>query len=164
MVTIDDMSGEPTEIIAFAIMPSEYSQKTGSYYDFSLKFGYTELNELSVRYSENWLTAPLEVFSDSQLELTNVVGGEWLTFEFDEPFIYDASANLLLEMSWNGPIDPPDSRIYAMSWEDAMNRALVASDVDAEVGYVTTMLPHMLFITSAEALEQSTFAGIKSSF
>ncbi len=163
MVTIDDMGGIPTEITAFGIMPSEYSVKTGSYHEFSLQFGYTGFDELTESYANNWLYSPTEVYSNPQLELTNVVGGEWILFEFDEPFMYDASANLLLEISWNGPIDPPDSRIYAMSWEDDKGGALVISDVDAAKGYVTTMVPHMLFVTTM-SLESNTFAGIKSSF
>jgi len=163
MVTIDDMGGVPVEITAFAFMPSEYSQKTGSYYEFSLEFGYTGFDELTEVFASNWLYTPTEVYSDPQLELTNVVGGEWILFEFDESFMYDASVNLLLEISWNGPIDPPDSRIYAMSWEDSKGGALVVSDADATKGYVTTMVPHMLFVTSM-SLEPNTFAGIKSSF
>ncbi len=163
MVTIDDMGGISSEISAFGIMPSEYSVKTGSYYEFSLKIGYTGFDELSTSYEDNWLNSPVEVYSNPQLELTGVEGGEWILFEFNEPFMYDASANLLLEISWNGPIDPPDSRIYAMSWEDDKGGALIASDVDALRGYVTTMVPHMLFVT-ALSLEPNTFAGIKSSF
>lgn len=163
MVTIEDMGGVSSEISAFALMPAEYSSKTGSYYEFSLKFGYTALSELSESFESNWLTSPTEVYSDPQLELTEVLGGEWIVFEFEEPYVFDASANMLLEISWNGPIDPPDSRIYAMSWEDDKGGALVATTVDADKGYVTTLLPHMLFITTL-SLEPNTFAGIKSSF
>ncbi len=163
MVTIDDMGGVPVEISAFAVMPGEYSEKTGSYYEFTMEFGYTGLDELTESYADNWLYSPAEVYFDPQLELTNVVGGEWLMFEFDEPFMYDAAANLLLEISWDGPVDPPDSRIYAMSWEDSKGGALVVSDADATRGYVTTMVPHMLFVTTL-SLEPNTFAGIKSSF
>lgn len=163
MVTVEEMGSVPAEITAMGIMPSEYSTKTGSYYEFSLKFGYTDLDSLGNRFDTNWSSAAVEVFSEPQLELTGVSGGQWIMFEFEEPFMYDASQNLLYELSWNGPIDPPSSKIYSMNWEDEVNSVVVATSADSSMGYVTTIKPNILFLTT-EALQAQTFAGIKSSF
>ncbi len=163
MVTTEDMGSNPIEIAGLGFMPSEYSQKTGSYNDFSLLFGYTDLDELTVRFDINWQSTPLEVYSEPQLLISGVEGGEWLVFEFDESFMYDGTSNLLYELSWNGPVDPPDSRIYAMSWIDTSNHALVTTTPYGQTGYLTTLVPNLLFITT-EALEANTFGGIKSSF
>lgn len=164
MVTAEDMGGSPVEIAALGFMPSEYSEKTGSYYEFSLSLGYTDLDELTARFADNWNSTPaVEVFSEPQLELTNIAGGAWIMFEFDEPFFYDVSSNLLYELSWSGPIDPPDSRIYTMNWEDDVNSALVGYSPDSTFGYLTTVVPNLLFVTT-QGLEAQTFAGVKSSF
>ena len=85
-------------------------------------------------------------------------------FDFEQPFQYDASSNLLYEFTWNGPIDPPDSKIYSMNWEDEVNSVVTASSPDSSSGYPTTVKPNILFITSEAFLEAQTFAGIKSSF
>ena len=164
MVTAEDMGSVPVEISALGFMPSEYSEKTGSYDEFSLLLGYTELNELSAKFDLNWSIPPVQVFSDAQLRLTNVTGGTWIMFEFDEPFLYNGSSNLLYELSWDGPVDPPDSRIYSMNWEDDANRALVGYSPDSSSGYLTTTVPNLLFVTTQEDLNAMTFAGIKSSF
>ena len=163
MVTASDMGNQPVEISAIGYMPSEYSDKGGSYHEFSMLLGYTDLSELTERFNENWSSSPVEVFSDPELELLGVVGGEWLLFELLEPFQYDGSSNLLLDLSWNGPVDPVYRRIYTMSWEDDVNSALVAISPDTAIGYTTTMVPNLLFVTTMD-LEASTFAGIKTSF
>ncbi len=163
MVTVSDMGNQPSEISAIGYMPSDYSDKGGSYYEFSMLLGYTDFSELTKTFSENWSTPPIEVFSEPELEIMGVVGGEWLMFELDEPFQYDGSSNLLFDISWNGPVDPVYRRIYAMSWEDEVNSALVAISPDTATGYPTTMVPNLLFVTTQD-LEAMTFAGIKSSF
>ncbi len=163
MVTVDDMGGESVELTGIAIMTAGYSDAIGSYFELSMKFGYTGLNELTETFDNNWLSAPTVVFSDPQLVLTGIVGGEWLLFEFDESFSYDASANLLFEIAWNGPEAAQGGSIYAMSWPDDKDATLTISDFDAATGNLETSVPHMLFVTSM-SLEPNTFAGIKSSF
>ncbi len=163
MVTVENMGGVPVELSAIAFMPSDYSQKTGEYNDFSIKLGYTDLDELHTRFETNWLSSPVEIYSEANLQLEGVTGGEWIVFEFDEPFFYSSSSNLLYELSWNGPVDPPDSRIYAMTWEDTANHALVTATPNGETGYLTTVVPNLLFVTT-EDLQASTFGSIKSSF
>ena len=164
MVTVEDMGGTPVVVSSLGFMPSESSQKSGSYHEFSLLLGHTHLDELSPRFNDNWSTLPEEVFSDPQLELTGVMGGQWILFQFDHPFMYDGTSNLLLELSWDGPIDPPDSRIYSMNWDNAVNSSLIGFSPDSATGYVTSLTPTILFITSEAALEAQTFAGIKNSF
>ncbi|OPX32122.1 MAG: hypothetical protein B1H09_01215 [Gemmatimonadaceae bacterium 4484_173] len=164
MVTVEEMGGAPVEITAMGYMPSEYSSKTGSYYDFSILVGYTDLDELDPRFDQNWSSTPVEVYSEPQLELSGIAGGVWIMFDFEQPFQYDASSNLLYEFTWNGPIDPPDSKIYSMNWEDEVNSVVTASSPDSSSGYPTTVKPNILFITSEAFLEAQTFAGIKSSF
>ncbi len=163
MVAAEDMGGMPVEISALGFMPSENSQKTGSYYEFSLLLGYTDLDELTARFDDNWSSMSIVVFSDPQLELTEVAGGKWIMFEFNEPFLYDGSSNLLYELSWDGPVGPPDSRIYTMNWEDDKDTALVGFSPDSATGYLTAIVPNLLFVT-AQVLKAQTFAGIKSSF
>lgn len=163
MVTAEDMGNTPVEISTWGFMPSEYSQKTGSYYEFSLLMGYTDLDELTMKFDMNWSSSPGEVFSEPLLELIGVTGGEWVMFQLEEPFLYDGSSNLLYELSWDGPVNPPDSRIYSMSWEDDINSVLVAMSPDSATGYLSTVVPNILFLT-AQDLEAQTFAGIKSSF
>ncbi|MCK5131758.1 MAG: hypothetical protein KAR40_06345 [Candidatus Sabulitectum sp.] len=157
------MGNEPTEIAAIGYMPSVNSEKGGSYYEFSMLLGHTDLTEPTKVFDENWNSLPVEVFSDPELEIIGVAGGEWLMFELDEPFFCDGSSNLLFEMSWVGPVDPVFRRIYTMTWEDDASRALVAMSPDSASGYLTTIIPNLLFVT-AQALEAQTFAGIKNSF
>ncbi len=164
MVTVEDMGGTPVLISSLGFMPSASSQRTGSYHEFSLLLGYTDLDELSPRFNDNWSILPEEVFSDPQLELTGVSGGQWILFEFSDPFMYDGTSNLLLELSWDGPVDPPDSKIYSMNWDNTVNTSLIGFSPDSATGYVTTLTPNLLFVTSEAALETQTFAGIKSSF
>jgi len=161
---VEEMGGAPVEITAMGYMPSEYSNRTGSYYDFSLVIGYTDLDELTGKFDVNWSSAPVEVYSEPRLELVGIAGGEWIMFEFEQPFQYDASSNLLYELTWNGPINPPDSRIYSMNWEDEVNSVVVATSPDSSSGYTTTTKPNLLFVTSETFLEAQTFAGIKTSF
>ncbi len=161
---MEEMGSVPVEITAVGYMPSEYSNKTGSYYDLSLLLGYTDLDELTVRFDANWSSTPVEVFSEPQLELVGVTGGEWIMFVFEQPFQYNASSNLLYELTWNGPVNPPDSRIYSMNWKDEVNSAVVATSPDSTSGFTTTTKPNLLFVTSEAFLEAQTFAGIKSSF
>ncbi|MCK5035663.1 MAG: hypothetical protein KAS73_07220 [Candidatus Sabulitectum sp.] len=163
MVTAEDMGGIPLEITALGFMPSEYSEKTGSYQEFTLSLGYTDLDELTMKFNENWSLAPAQVFYDPQVDLTNVTGGQWIMFEFSEIFSYDGSSTLLYELSWDGPVDPPDSRIYSMNWEDSGNSALVGYSPDSTSGYLTTVVPNLLFVTT-QALEAQTFGAIKNSF
>jgi len=94
MVTVEEMGGAPVEITAMGYMPSEYSSKTGSYYDFSLIVGYTDLDELTAKFDMNWSSTPVEVYSESQLEISGVSGGVWIMFEFEQPLQYDASSML----------------------------------------------------------------------
>ena len=163
MVTTENMGSNPVEIVALGYMPSENSQKTGSYNDFSLFLGHTDFDELTMKFDNNWQSTPLEVYSEPHLLLNRVEGGEWLVFEFDDSFMYDGTSNLLFELSWNGPVDPPDSKIYAMTWEDTANHAIVTSVPNGETGYLTTAVPNLLFVTT-EDLQASTFGSIKSSF
>jgi hypothetical protein len=163
VVKSENLGNNPLVITAMGFMPSIGSQKTGHYNQFSLLLGYTDLDELDKRFDQNWRSPAVEVFSESQLEIAGVVGGEWIVFEFSEPFNYDGSSNLLYELSWNGPINPPDSRVYTMNWEDEVNSVLLAMSPDSTAGYLTKITPNLVFLTS-ESLENLTFAGIKSSF
>ena len=163
MVTAEDMGNTSVEISALGFMPSEYSEKTGSYHEFFLLLGHSDLDTLTIAFNDNWASSPVEVFSNPQLQMTGVAGGEWLMFEFDQPFFYNGSSNLLCELSWEGPVDPPDSRIYTMNWDAEESCALVAFSPDSSRGYLSSAVPNLLFVT-AQALETQTFAGIKSSF
>lgn len=163
MVTAEDMGNESLEIVAVGYMPSEYSDKGGSYYEFSIQMGHTDLVELTTVFSKNWSSDPVEVLWEPQMEVTDVTGGQWIVFEFDQPFMYNGSSALLYDLRWIGPVDPVFERIYAMSWEDNKNSALVAVSPDSSSGYVTNVVPNLQFLTT-QALENTTFAGIKSSF
>ncbi len=163
MVDASDMGNEPVEIVAIGYMPSEYSDKGGSYHEFSMLLGHTDLSAPTKIFDDNWSGTPVEVFSDPEVELLGVVGGEWIIFELDQSFQYNGTSNLLYELSWDGPIDPLYERIYAMSWEDDISSSVVAVYPDSSSGYLSTVVPNLLFITTQD-LETVTFGSIKTSF
>ncbi|MCK5786325.1 MAG: hypothetical protein KAH54_07185 [Candidatus Sabulitectum sp.] len=81
------------------------------------------------------------------------------TIYFDSPFFFDpANGNLIIDVSW------PDgeNEFYTYNFATAHNSSVSGSFYDSE-GYIYTDMSH-LFIEGFWSLEQTTFAGIKSSF
>lgn len=165
MVTSDELSNKAMSIQSISVRATAASNSEGSYENFVLLIGHTSLSSLTATFDDNWATSGTEVFTDENLEITGLSGEQWITFELNESFPYDGSSNLLMEMAWNGPEFPPTGgSIYTWCWIDSSNRTVTSGDASSSMGTPGTVCQVLKIDYTEQALDQMTFAGIKSSF
>lgn len=128
--------------------------------DFQLSMAHVEIDQLSSVFAENYEPGTLQqVFFCDSLFLCNGYGNQ-LTIELDNPFYYNGTDNLLIDIYY--PTGYCYSQVY--NWEAGMNRALLdfifGSGSGGPTGELFEYLPFMV-IEEYEDLSQNTFGGIK---
>ena len=165
MVTAGELGNQAMSIQSISVRVAATSDQEGPYDNFVLLMGHTSLSSLTATFDDNWATSGTEVFADANLEITGLSGDQWVEFVLDEPFQYDGSSNLLTEIAWNGPQDPPiGGSIYTWCWIDSSNRTVTADSPSASTGTPGTICQMLKIDYDEQALDQMTFAGIKGSF
>jgi len=81
---------------------------------------------------------------------------EWAEIILDEPYWYNGTDNLIIEIQWDNATH--DNSYYNHEWLAGDNRCIFTQSSTDILSY--NMLPHMILAGSL-SLENSTFAGIK---
>ena len=116
----------------------------------------TELDELTNTFSNNYTPGTrIEVAHLDTLDLSGAIG-EWVTIEFDTPFGYPGSQNLLIEMVAVGY--GCYSEVY--NWDSNANRSLYYYDVSSPTGWFSEFVPYMM-LEGDLCLTPGTFGMIK---
>ncbi len=166
MVTAEELGNQSLEITAISFNASILSDPQGPYDELTILMGYTELESLTETFADNWSSAGEQVFYDPAYFISGVVPGSFFTFQLDTPFVYDGSENLLIEVTWDGPSEPPlgQGSIYTWYWTTTGNRVLSSNDLSSATGTAFEYCNNLRIDYDTEALETTTFAGIKASF
>ncbi len=165
MVTSDELGNQAMSIQSISVRATAASDTYGSYENFVLLMGHTSLSDLTATFDNNWATSGTGVFADANLEITGSSVDQWVEFVLDEPFPYDGSSNLLMEIVWNGPEFPPTGgSIYTWCWIASSNRTVTAASASAPSGLPGAICQMLKVDYGPQALDQMTFAGIKGSF
>jgi len=128
--------------------------------DFSMKMAHVAIDELSETFADNCAPGTLQevVFIDS-LPLFGGAGST-LTIQFDQPFFYNGTDNLLIDIHY------PDGMVEAgvYNWEAGPARSLISlfppGGSPDPSGELSDMVPYMI-LDCEMALEGCTFGRIK---
>ncbi len=153
------MGGEIGSAILIESISFEPVDPTSSVFfnEFTIYLGPCSSDELGTDFEANYLPGiKTEVFNRTDWTLDASPG--WFTIEFDTPYWYSGSGNLIIDFEW------PDGEheIYNFNWDTGSNRALYA-DYGEPTGTNMTDIPHML-LNGTLALDQNTFGAIKALF
>ena len=162
MVTADELGNQGMSIQSLSFNAGSASDPEGSYNNFVILMGHTELASLTDTFDNNWTTSGTEIFSDPTMELTGIVGDQWFTFVFPESFQYNGTSNLLMELVWDGPALRSGS-IYSWCWVASSNRTVSSNDASSPTGMAGAICQQLMLDYEMD-LNQMTFAGIKNSF
>jgi hypothetical protein len=78
-----------------------YTGSAGTFYNFKLRCCHTKLTTLSNNFTTNYGgNTPILVYSKSSQYIA-ATPNVWFGFDFDTPFNYDGSSNLIIEVEWN---------------------------------------------------------------
>lgn len=163
MVTADELGNQGMTIQSLSFKATGASDSEGDYPNFNLYMGHTSLSDLTATFDDNWATSGTLVLSDPAVELTGITGDQWFTFELADPFQYDGTSNLLMEVTWEGTSLVGGS-IYTWCWIGSGNRTVTAGEASSATGLPGAICQQLKLDYDGMALEQTTFAGIKSSF
>ena len=166
MVTAEELGNQPLLVSAVSFGAAVLSDPEGPYDDLTILMGHTDLESLTETFADNWSSSGGQVFFDSSHIITDVVPGSYFTFQLDTPFVYNGSENLLIEVTWDGPAEPPlgQGSIYTWYWTTTGNRVLSSNDLSSATGSAFEYCNNLRIDYSTEAFESATFAGIKASF
>jgi len=148
---------------AFTINSITYTRVAGAYGwagDFSIKMAHVTIDELSSTFTDNYEPGSLQevVFIDS-LPLSGDFGST-LTIEFNEPFWYNGTDNLLIDIYY--PLGTVEAAVY--NWEAGPSRCLLnmflPSGSPSAEGELYSKLPYMV-LEGEMSLAGMTFGGIK---
>lgn len=147
----------------FIINSITYKRAGGAYGwagDFSIKMAHVSIDELSETFSNNYEPGSLQevVFIDS-LPLYGAPGST-LTIEFDEPFYYNGTDNLLIDIYY--PLGMVEAAVY--NWEAGPSRCVMDMFTPygsaGSTGELVSKLPYMILEGELE-LAGLTFGRIK---
>jgi len=166
MVTNQELGSQGFSITAISFNAAPGSDASGPYENVSILMGFTDLNALTETFDSNWRTSGSLVYTSPLKQLSGISSGQWFTFQLDEPFDYDGSSNLLVELEWNGPEEPPigEGSIYTWIWSTSANRSVTSNEAGSPTGYAAPYCHYLALDYQPLSLDQTTFAGIKASF
>ena len=166
MVTDDELGNQSLAITAISFNAAILSDSGGPYENLTIFMGYTELESLTETFADNWTSSGEQVFFEASYLMSEIVPGSYITFQLDTPFMYDGSENLLMEVTWDGPLNPPlgQGSIYTWYWTTTGNRVLSSNDLSSATGSAFEYCNNLRIDYSTEAFGSTTFAGIKASF
>ena len=162
MVALDEEMGGAMDIASIACQRSTPGNPAvGEYYDFSIWMGLCDADMLSSTFDDNYIPGTMiQVFHRDTLTLSPSPG-EWQGFDLDTTFWYNGQDNLIVEFQWSGG-DTEDDCLYSWHWNTGTIRSISAL-YGSSTGTMSSLVV-MLRFTGVLALEQTTFAGVKSSF
>ncbi len=132
--------------------------QTGYYNSFSMYMGLCDSDELTDRFSDNYLPGTMKLVYSTGTQVMTADPDQWMTITLDTPFYYDGSANLIVEIQWMGG----SNMFFTYMWDTGTNRALMnKSDVGSPSGTLYTNMSRLM-LDSPSALQSATFGEIKS--
>lgn len=166
MVTAEELGNQSLGITAISFNAAILSDPEGPYENLTILLGHTELESLTETFADNWSSSGVQVFFNPSYIISGVTPGSFFTFQLDTPFVYNGSDNLLIEVAWDGPSEPPlgQGSIYTWYWTTTGNRVLSSNDLSSATGSAFEYCNNLRIDYSTEAFENTSFAGIKASF
>lgn len=112
---------------------------------------HTTVTELDSVYDGNYAgNTPQAVMTRDTLFL-RWKNGDWESLEFDHPFDYNGTNNLILEFRWQGD---NDSSVYDFGWYTTGNRAMDAKASAAERGTPRNYMPRFRIFYSTTGIAE----------
>jgi len=130
--------------------------------DFQIWFGLTDSDQLSSTFEDNFIPGTRTLVFDRDSLYLSASPGEQIDFELDQPFWYGGTHNLVVEILWSDGEEIGSECVYTWQWNTGAMRC-ASGPYTASSGSLTSMIP-MLVLTGVQALDQTTFAAVKSSF
>ena len=137
--------------------PGNPAQAT--FYDFEIYMGLCEHDMLSSSFEGNYIPGTKVLAFSSDTLTISLNPGEWYDFDLEIPYWYDGQDNLILDFMWSGGYTS-DECLYTWHWDTGTIRSISGS-YSGSTGTMSSMMVMVNFIGEL-ALEQATFAGIKS--
>lgn len=158
---LNDQVSSAILIESIGMKRSVIGEPSGSFYNFKIYLGYSNLDQLGMTFLDNYISGTRTlVFSASPYNV-NVGPNEWLTTTLDTPFWYSpAIGNLLMEIEWSSE---SSGSVYMWHYTAGANRAIVGAYGSPTASYAEVTLPHMM-LNGVLELEPDTFGSIKASF
>ncbi len=123
---------------------------------FTIHMGLCSSDQLSLgSFDENYISGTKTLVYSTDLLIVSMTD-EWPEIELDNPFFYNGTDNLIIEISWNNETHSNIYNVY--EWFAGTNRCIVSENHSDIKSY--PFLPHMKLFGDL-ALENSTFASIK---
>lgn len=137
---------------------SHYGAGNTTYSNFTIKLCDTAVTEVTANWVANYGgNTPITVFSRDSIEIeTSPL--EWFVFDLDEPFVYNGTDNLLVEIEWNGK-----SGVGINTWGTYSSNPRILTARNGGSLYLYTYL-HNLMINRYTAINPTSLGSIKATF
>jgi hypothetical protein len=140
----------------------------GYFDNFRLTLCHTGLGSLTNSYAGNYDgRTPVNVFERSRLTVSQVAPETWLPFDFDTPFDYNGTDNLIVEVWWEGDNGAGGSARYGNAgggprqlYSGILNGVPYGGYPDN--GYTSAYMHYMRITMSAAAVNSSSLGRIRA--
>lgn len=155
------------EIVGLSLHSGETANLSGVYYDNDIYVGYTDLDQLTSNFDDNYGSYTRElVFSADTLDLDWTYYAWQDYIDFDARWYYDGASNFIVEFTYDG--DDNDAGNYARGWSPpGGNLVLDAYGKYAETGELKTFSNWIKFRICPSAnvnVEAKSLGNVKSVF
>jgi len=136
---------------------SHYNAGNTTYSNFTIKLCDTAVTEVTANWVANYGgNTPITVFSRDSIEIeTSPL--EWFVFDLDEPFVYNGTDNLLVEVEWNGK-----SGVGINTWGTYSNNRILTARNGGSLELQFYL--HNLMINRYTAINPISLGSIKAAF
>ncbi len=115
---------------------------------------HTTVEELDSAFADNYAgNTPQAAMTRDTLALS-WTNGEWQGLEFDSPFSYNGSDNLVLESRWQGD---DGGSVYNLGYHTSGNRAVDGKSPTAEYGTPRNYMPRFRIYYSTTSIAEGRF-------
>jgi hypothetical protein len=158
-VVLDEEIGSGILIGQLSWMVAPSSVPPGGFVDVEVWMGLCASDYLGSNFLDNYIPGTRSLVFQADTLTLDGSEGEWISIELTEPFQYDGSQNLLIEVLHS----PGEGGIYSWSWEAGPGRSLSAWSVTSPNGSLQGEVP-MMILSEPAGLEPATFGSIKRIF
>ena len=129
----------------------------GSYNDFNIYLGYTDLDMLTTEFNENYTPLSRTLVHHRDPQTLSAEPEEWFTIELDSPFWYNGVDNMIMEITWNTSSGNPSSYEFNTPMTPV---SVKSADPVGNSGFLSSMRCQFM-LDGTQSLENGTWASVK---
>ena len=131
------MPGGPVDLLSFNFLAGQTGNDQ-TFNDFKIHVAHTDITSMTLTYEDNYSGNTPELVYSAATMTPSTVRNEWFGWEFDPPFHYDGTSNLIFELTH---VNPQGSILIKVA--DESGRCLFASGVNTATGNILGNDPAM---------------------